>query len=269
MGKLSLWSSYKVTWDFQTTLFGSMPASEDVLDKWVKQQITRGRLRPREQESIEELRDRAVKEAAELLPTEDELKEERTLVFKRVPWSAVLDGVGSWQWVEKNGDERVISLWGGNIRSHLKECARALSSLVMAKPEGVKSLSVRFTNGAYVAENWIPVVRNGLPPEVSSYSFFTIGDTAEEFSVHAVDFRTGARINSLKQCEGILPPCQVMFTLRIINKAGKKIEPLVTEEELDLIMQYGSIHGYGQERSRGYGRYVFEFEKIGMSSVES
>lgn len=252
--QMQCWSRYKITWIFQTTLFGSLPASEEVLIKWVQQQIKRGRLRPAEGESIEERRDRAVREVAELLPTEEELLEERTLAFKRAPWMEILGGTSPWRWGGQNGDARVISLWGGNIRSHLKECARTLSSLIMPRATGVKSLAVRFLNGVYVAENWVPVMRDG--------EFFSIGDTAEEFSVHAIDPRTGARLNSLKSVEGILSPSQVVYTLRIMNKLGEKVQPLVTEEELGLVMEYGGTHGYGQERGRGYGRYTFEFEKI-------
>lgn len=251
---VSLWSKYKIVWTFHTPIFGSMPAKEDVLINWIQQQIKRGRLRSVEGESLEELRDRAAREAAELLPTEKELLEERTLVFERPLWEEVLRGPTPWSWASQNGDARVIAFFGGNIRAHLKECARTLSSLVMAKAEGTKSLSVRFLNGTYVAEDWVPVMRDG--------QFFTKGDLVEQFSVHAIDPRTGVRLNSLKQCEGISPPSQVTYTLRIINKIGKEVRPLVTEEELGLVMEYGGIHGYGQERGRGYGRYTFEFEKI-------
>lgn len=252
---VSLWSKYKVIWTFHTPIFGSMPASEDVLVKWVEQQIKRGRLRPSEGESIEELRDRAIREAAELLPTEKELLEERTLVFERPSWEEISSGPHPWAWASRNSDNKVIAFFGGNIRSHLKECARTLSSLVMAKAEGVKSLSVRFLNGTYVAEDWVPVIKEGR--------FLTLGNMGKPFSVHAIDFRTGVRLNSLKKCEGISPPSQVVYTLKIMNKiGGKEVRPIVTEEELGLVMEYGGTHGYGQERGRGYGRYTFEFERI-------
>lgn len=252
---MALWSRYKVTWTFHTPIFGSMPANDDVLAKWIGQKIKSGGLRPSEGESLEELRDRAIKEAAELLPTEKELLEERTLVFERPSWEEILNGPSPWSWAKRNSNAKVIAFFGGNIRSHLKECARTLSSLIMAKAEGAKSLSVRFLNGTYVAEDWVPVIRNG--------QFFAQGDIAQQFSVHIIDYRTGMRLNSLKKCEGISPPSQVVYTLKIMNKiGGKEARPIVTEEELGLVMEYGGTHGYGQERGRGYGRYTFEFERI-------
>jgi hypothetical protein len=37
---------------------------------------------------------------------------------------------------------------------------------------------------------------------------------------------------------------------------------IITEDILKAIFEYGSIHGLGQERSQGWGRYTYEIKEI-------
>jgi hypothetical protein len=249
-GKINIWQKYTIQWTFATEIYGSFPASREILTPYVQKKIKDGAITPtdikltetgridvrRETMSIEEIQELKLKEALETLPEEEQEQteiEKRTLVFRRI--------------------EGHFAVHGGTIRSHLKECARLLASLVLPKRvEGLRSLNVRATNGLYIAEDWIPLLRDGQPirePELQ-----------REFFVRATNPRTGAPLSSIKLCEGLRPNITLSFTLLNLGNT-------VSEQELDAIMSYGGIHGYGQERSRGYGRYLFEVAQQGDAIV--
>ena len=248
---MNIWQDYLVCWEFKTPIFGNWPASPDVLARFVETRVKQGRIKPvqtiltedkgrvdviRQGLSIQQMQDSKIAEAIESLPEQDQEEEEtaqRTLVFRM--------------------HEGCLAVQGGSIRAHLKNAARNLSSLALPKNvEGSRSLAVRSVEGLYVAEDWIQLLRNGEP--------LTEPDSTEEFFVHVNHPRTGAPMSSLKSCQSLEPGVQLAFTLR--NFAN-----IVTPEELSIIMQYGGTHGYGQERSRGFGRYVFGFEKMEQGVV--
>lgn len=248
---VSIWQNYTVTWEFCTPVYGSFPASESVLPAFIAKKIKDGKIRAAETEiqltehgrvelrakvpSIEDLHARKVEQATEMLPDEEELIEERSLIFRRI-----------------NG---VPAVPGGSVRSHLKDCARVLSTMIMPKKEkddkGFKSLSVRATNGLYVAEDWITLTRDGKVVKEP--------DGIDEFMVHVRD-RQGVPMSSIKHCEKIEPPVSLQFTLKVLSG-------VVTEQELSMIFDYAAVHGFGQERSRGMGRYTVTLAEQGKRAV--
>lgn len=249
--QVSIWQNYTVRWEFVTTVYGSFPASESVLPAFIAKKIKDGKIRAAETSikltpegrmevraevpSIEELHERKLEQATEMLPAEEELMEERTLIFRRI-----------------NG---VPSLPGGSIRSHIKDCSRVLSTMIMPKKEkgekGPSSLAVRATNGLYVAEDWLTLTRDGTT--------VTEPDGVDEFMVHVRDMR-GVPMSSIKHCEKIEAPVSLAFTLKVLSG-------VVTEQELEMIFSYASVHGFGQERSRGMGRYSYTLEEQGKRAA--
>jgi len=240
---VGIWQRYTVRWDFSTPIFGSLPVAKETLAPFVERALKEGKIRPvtitqtdagvvevrREGISLDVLRQEKIDELLEQLPTEEEMIEERSLQFWR--------------------HDGLLCFPGGNIRAHLKECARTLSSLVLPKPakgSGNRSLSIRGVNGLYVTEEWVPITRAGQP--------VTQPDDAVEFFVHTTNPRTGAPMNAIKKVESLAAGTQLAFTLQVLGG-------IVSEEELDMILQYGALHGFGQERSRGYGRYVYTVEQ--------
>ena len=235
--EIFIWKNYRLTWQFETAVFGSFPASSDIMGKFVQKKIDDGKIRPvsrielgpegrmdivADGLSVKELYDQKIEEALETLPTEEEMVEKRSLIFPR--------------------HQQALSVRGGTIRAHIKDCARTLSSLLLPKVQGEKSLTVRATNCLYVREDWIPLTRSG--------DILTAPDMIEEFFVHVRHPRTGIQMSSIKRVEGLEPGASLTFTLAILGD-------LVTQEELHMILTYGGVHGYGQERSRGMGRYTF------------
>lgn len=244
----NLWLDYKVEFNFTTAIFGSFPGAESVLRSFVEQKIEKGKLKLKDGEGIK----KKISEARKTLPSGKEMEDQRTLVFRRIPreWF----GNNSYLLKEKKANS-FLGVHGGSIRSHIKDCARALSQNFMptAKGTGEKSLGVRATHGLYVQDNWVPIVKNGKP--LSTFEFY------EEFSIHTTDFRTGQPIDSLKRCEGVRNPVSLSFILKTLGSANGE-SSLISREELAVIFEYGGIHGYGQERSRGYGRYVYEITPL-------
>lgn len=243
---VGVWQDKRIWWDFTTNVYGGFPASASVLRPFIDKKIADGKIRaPRtsielgadgrvemrsETPSIEALHEMRLQEALETVPEAEELIEERTLVFRRL--------------------EGALAFWGGSLRSHIKECARTLSSLLLPKKEkgsgGPSSLAVRATNGLYVAEDWIALLRGDQR--------MAAPEGIEEFMVHVRDPRTGAPMSSIKHCEFVSSPCSFVFTLKVLGG-------IVTDQELDMIFSYGAVHGFGQERSRGMGRYLFTIEQ--------
>lgn len=239
---VGIWKDHIIRWDFITTVYGGFPAAESVLRPFIQKRIDDGKIKGvnstiqltpegrielrKEGLSMEELHEAKLAEAMETLPEVEELIEERSLVFQRLAGRLVF--------------------WGGNFRSHLKECARTLSSLVLPKKvEGAKSLAVRATNGLYVADAWVHLSRDGETMRKA--------DGIQEFMVHVNHPRTGAPMSSIKHCEYVAPSCSLMFTLKVLGG-------IVTDQELEMILEYGAVHGFGQERSRGMGRYLFTID---------
>lgn len=236
-GPIKVWYDYQINFSFVTDVYGSFPAAPSVLDPFIDKKIKDGKISDsrvvltdkgcvelrNESMTIEQLHAAKLAEALETLPDAETMVEQRTLVFRR--WN------------------NALAFPGGNIRAHLKECARTLASLVLPKKvEGQRSLTQRATNGLYVRDTWVTLTRDGeaiREPEMT-----------DEFLVHVIDPRTGIPRNSIKQCEGVKAPVEMSCTVAILGD-------IITTEELDLILQYGGMHAFGQERSRGMGRYTY------------
>ena len=235
---VSVWEDIPITFTFTAPLYGSLPVEESKVAAFVEQKIATSKLEPvrteiteggvikvkREGLSVEELYEEKVRQILEEKPiiAEKEI-EKRSLTFLR--------------------REGQIVVFGGTLRSHVKDCARTLSSLVLPrKVEGQRSLAVRATAGLYVREDWIPVLRGNKPQKD--------GEMWSEFFLHLTNPATGAPMSSIKRVEGFHPGVTLSFTLAVLSR-------VVTMQELEMILMYGALHGYGQERSRGMGRYEF------------
>jgi hypothetical protein len=62
--------------------------------------------------------------------------------------------------------------------------------------------------------------------------------------------------SSIKHIDYVVAP-RLSFHLKVLD------DGVITEDHLRLIFEYGAVHGIGQERSQGFGRYTLEvFERI-------
>lgn len=224
----TIWTPFKVRWDFLTKLCASVPADPAMREAWLK--ARQPAVRPPNSRSLTEINEEVIATLAE--PEEEEMG--GLLVFQRLA-------------------SGVCAMRAATIKAHLKDCARFLSSNYVGKIEGEKSFAVRFLNGVYPDPKtyWIPVLSqiDGKPTMEPTGQF--------DKAVH-VQTRMGPR-SAIKTIQ-FIDEARIEFHLLVMH--DKKGKLVVSEEDLSTMMQYGGVHGYAGERGDGEGRYTFTIEPI-------
>lgn len=126
---------------------------------------------------------------------------------------------------------------GRCIRGHLKDCANQIKDVI--KPE-VRALKAKVANKVYVMTDIIPLDAK------------EIAGTEQRFV--QVMTRQGPR-STIKYVDYLEKPT-LKFRLKVLD------DGIITEEILTSIFEYGAIHGLGQERSQGWGRYTYKIKEI-------
>ena len=222
MADKPLWTQYDVRLDFTTELCGSVPGDPDLIKKWLE--ARKPRVRPPGGKSIDEIN-------AEVLASLDEEPiEVSILVF---------------QHDNENGGHIVTR--PNTLRSHMKDCARVISTYYTGKVEGEKSLAAKIKNCAYLDDSlyWITILR----PDGTK---ILEPDGAITKPIHVTDAR-GRPMNALKKFEYIRP-ARIDFTLKILGG-------VVSLKDLNTLFMVGGTHGYAGERSAGMGKYTFEIKE--------
>lgn len=219
----SIWTQYRVRWEFLTQLCGSVPADPEMIARWiaVRQPVTK----PAGARSIEEINEEVIA-SVERGPDEPEYS---MLQFQR-----------------HNG---VLVMRASTIRAHMKDCARVLSAQYIGRIQGERAFSTRVINGVYLDERtyWVPILR----PDGTSV---TQSDGFRDKAVHVRGPR-GEPLNALKRIEYVEPPSMMEFTVKVLGES-------VAESDLRTIMDYGGVHGYAGERSDGEGRYAYSIQRL-------
>ncbi len=132
---------------------------------------------------------------------------------------------------------------GRCVRGHLKDCANQVKDVI--KPE-VRALKAKVANKVYVMTDIIPLMVNGAQVK-------EITGTVQRFV--QVMTRQGPR-STIKYVDYLEKPV-LTFRLNVLD------DGIITSDILNFIFEYGGIHGMGQERSQGWGRYTFTIRKLG------
>ena len=119
---------------------------------------------------------------------------------------------------------------GRCIRGHIKDCAYQIKDVL-----DIKALKPKVANKVYVMTDIIPL--GATEP------------TGTEQRFVQVMTRMGPR-STIKFIDYLEKPT-LKFQLNVLN------DGIITTEILQAIFEYGSVHGLGQERSQGWGRYTF------------
>jgi len=130
----------------------------------------------------------------------------------------------------------------GTIKAHLKDCSNQIKDSI--KPQ-IKAFRSKVANKLYVKEYWIHLNRDGN----------AINEADGEFDqpVHVMTAQ-GPR-NALKTIRYV-EQATLEFTLMLLE------DKEITEEVIEKVFEYGSVHGYGGERGMGEGRYSYEIEWV-------
>ncbi|SRR6266545_804199 len=230
----TLWTLYRVRFDFVTKLCASVPADQNLIANWLE--ARKPKVRAPGARSIDEINE----EVLASLPEEEPVV--NGLVFQRD---------------NRNGGGLVVR--AATVRAHMKDCSRVISSF-QGKVEGDKSFATKVKNCVYhdESEYWIPILRpNGAK--------ILAADGTKEKAIHVLDMR-GRPMNALKLFEYV-EPARIDFTIKILNApkrnpSGDTYAPIVPLKDLETLFLYGGTHGYAGERSDGEGRYTFTIEEI-------
>jgi hypothetical protein len=131
---------------------------------------------------------------------------------------------------------------GRCVRGHIKDCANQVRDAIT--PE-VKALKSKVANKVYVMTDIIPLMVNGVQAK-------EIAGTVQRFV--QVMTRQGPR-STIKYVDYLEKP-GLTFRLNVLD------DEVITEDILNAIFEYGSVHGLGQERSQGWGRYTFTIKRV-------
>lgn len=139
-------------------------------------------------------------------------------------------------WATFKKDEKGLYYESRCVKAHLKDCANIIQGIL-----GIKGLKPKLANRVYVVPERIYVMGDdGIKQQA---------DGSEIRFVHAMT-PVGMR-NSIKRIEYVTG-ASISFNLKVLN------DGVITPEILNTVLEYGSTHGIGQERSMDWGKYTFE-----------
>ena len=221
----TLWTLWRVRWEFLTNLCASVPADPAVIQRWLESRTPR------------------VKAPGSL--SIDEINEEVLASIERGDGEADQD----FSMLVFQRHEGHLVMRAGTIRAHLKDCARVLSAQFIGRIDGERAFSTRVINGVYPDERqyWIPILRTDGSPIADA-------DGAYDKAIHPKT-RQGP-VSALKRFEYVAPPSVLEFTLKVLGRS-------VSEIDLHHLLTYGGTHGYAGERGDGEGRYHYSLTRIG------
>ena len=221
-----MWTRYRVTWNFITSVCGSVPADPEIVKTWLESR--KPRVQPPGGRSIDEINEEVLASLAE--GEEFDEASSNILTFQR--------------------HQGVLCMRAATIKAHLKDCARVLSSLYIGRIEKESAFSTKILNAVYPdpALYWVPLLRPDGSP-------ITKHDGERDKAIHVSGPR--GRMNALKRFEWV-DPVRMDFTLQVLSASGVgKKTPAVSEKDLATVMTYGGTKGYAGERGDGEGKYTF------------
>jgi hypothetical protein len=218
--KKPMWLVYQVQLRMTGRFAASLPRTMEEIKKMLENRMPANP--PADYVPIEELADQVAEKVG--APAEGEEEEE----FKF-----------GWATFARNDDGLYYE--GRCVRGHIKDCATQVSGLFEPK---ITALKAKVANKVYVMTDVIPLLMGG--PLVRAKE---IAGTEQRFV--QVMTRMGPR-STIKYIDYLnSPTLSFHFQLNVLN------DGVITEEILHTLFEYGSIHGMGQERSTGWGRYSF------------
>ncbi|MDO9580845.1 MAG: hypothetical protein Q7J06_09825 [Bacteroidales bacterium] len=230
-----MWKKYEVELQMTGYFAASLPRMRDEIEKMLANRMPAKP--PEDFIPLDELAD----EVAEKVGAPAEGEEEEEIKY-------------GWATFPRNEDGLYYE--GRCVRGHLKDCANQVKGAIKPDNEAskaareklekdLKSLKARVANKVYVMTDVIPLMIDGVQAK-------EIGGTEQRFV--QVMTKKGPR-STIKYVDYLEKPT-LKFQLNVLD------DGIITEDILKAIFEYGSIHGLGQERSQGWGRYTFTITEI-------
>ncbi len=222
-----MWTNLNLEMKFSVPVCGGVPRNDDLVKKWVE-------LRKATEAEHAKLKDPKTlgQVAAERVATTDPID---------------VDDEMSKVWVgfSRNADGHLF-VRGGALRAHLKDAAQVLGRIFKKEHPfkgmaQVKVFAAKVKDSLYVKQDQV-ILLNGDGKPVSEATGF-------RDATMSVMTAQGPR-TCLKRVDYI-EPCTMRATLQLLE--GSEIR----QAHIEKCLEYGAVHGFGQDRSLQYGRYEF------------
>lgn len=228
-----MWRKLDLTMTFTVPLCGGVPRDPEIIDRWVDTRTATDAQHAKLEASAEE--------EGGKVQTLDEVKQERHDTVDTLEEVSEQDKV----WVGFSRDKTGLFVRGANLRAHLKDCAGVVGPHAKKGdvPDMPKVLNFRAkaVDAIYIQEERLHIL-NGDG---------TVAQKATAFRDATLSVMTarGPR-TCLKRVDYIDPA---------VTKATILLYPgEITRDWLKVLLDYGCVHGFGQDRSLQFGRYQYE-----------
>ena len=230
-----MWKQYEVEMQMAGFFAASLPQTREDIEKMLEHRMPAKP--PEDFIPLNEL----VDEVAEKVGATDEAEEEEL----------------KYGWATFPRNDEGLYYEGRCVRGHLKDCANQVKDVdipalkQMSKKKGsegitqITALKAKVANKVYVMTDVIPLMVAGTQAK-------EIVGTAQRFV--QVMTKKGPR-STIKYVDYLEKPV-LTFRLNVLD------DGVITDDILKAIFEYGSVHGMGQERSQGWGRYTFTIRKL-------
>lgn len=229
-----MWRELSLKMRFTAPLCGSVPRSRDILDKWI---ATRTATAAKHKKLLAEAEQKGT-----TVRTLAEVKQERIDTLHELSDD---DSSENDKWVGFSQDAQGLFVPGGNVRAHLKDCAGVVGP--HAKKGDVPEMPIvlnfraKAVNAIYVKQDRLHIL-NGtgkVAKEATGFRDATL----------SVMTAQGPR-TCLKRVDYIEP---AVIQATILLYPGE-----ITRDWIKVLLDYGCVHGFGQDRSLQFGRYEYE-----------
>lgn len=224
----AMWLPHKVTFNFIGRLCGSVPANKDILKTWLDSR--KPSVAPPSGKTIAEIAEEVINRLPDMGEESNEVVERTLNVFEQF--------------------EGKLAVRAATLRAHIKDCTSQVQNQLVGRIKNERNFTTRVKNGLYIGgnlrdeigEELVLILKDGQP--ISKW------DGLQERLVHAKTPQ--GLINAIKQFAYVVQPT-LQFTVNLLGKSVKL-------EDLQTILSYGAVHGYGGERSQQQGQYTFTIE---------
>lgn len=253
-----MWRELDLTMTFTTPLCGGVPRDPEIIDRWVdtrtateaahKRMLADDKKEAKEAEAIEteERRELGLAPVSTILSnagcrTLEEIRQDRQDTVDPLEEVSEQDKV----WVGFSRDETGLFVRGANLRAHLKDCAgvvgpHAKTGKVPDMPT-VLNFRAKAVNAIYIKEDRLHILNGtgAVAKEATAFRDATL----------SVMTAQGPR-TCLKRVDYIEP---AVIKATILLYPGE-----ITRDWIEVLLDYGCVHGFGQDRSLQFGRYKYE-----------
>ena len=227
---IEMWKKYEITLNFIGRLCGSVPANKEVIQSWLESRQPNSK--PPSGKSLTAIAEEVINKIPDLDEENQEISKKTLVVFETV--------------------ENKLAVRAATLRAHLKDCAGQIQNQFVGKIKGERNFTTKIKNGLYVT--------GGFRDDFGTEMIFILKDKkqlteCDGFQDRLIHAKTPmGQINALKRFAYIVKP-SIKFTVQLLGNSVKL-------DDLNTILQYGGVHGYGGERSQQEGQYTFNIKEV-------